>query len=76
MSFTKIAIAAAALIAFATSASADFRYTGSPKLGQFYVQDSALSARAELLPQMKSSDPQTQISKSIARKGGIGSRGI
>lgn len=74
MSFIKIAIAAGALVSFATAASADFRYTGSPKQGQFYVQDSMRNARAEVL----SNDANTQVAAPAVqvRKGGISARGI
>ncbi|MBI3701091.1 MAG: hypothetical protein HY242_11680 [Afipia sp.] len=71
MSFTKIAIVAGALVSFATAASADFRYTGSPKQGQFYVQNSMRDARAEVLPSDAKAAPTTQV-----RKGGISARGI
>ena len=75
MSFIKIAIAAGALVSFATAASADFRYNaGGPKQGQFYVQDSMRNARAEVL----SNDANTQVVAPTAqvRKGGISARGI
>lgn len=79
MSFVRITIVATgAVVAFATSASADFRYAGSPKFGQYYVSGSVMSARAELLPQarLNSSDTQVSTPKSYMRKGGISSRGI
>lgn len=74
MSITKIAIVASALVSFATAASADFRYTGSPKQGQYYVQDSMRNARAEVLP--KDANAQVAAPTTPARKGGISARGI
>jgi hypothetical protein len=63
------------LVAFSASASADVRYTGSPKFGQFIASPSPaaglanksdiLDARAQMLA------PQTRT-----YKGGIAARGI
>lgn len=75
MSHIRIAVAAGALVSFATAASADFRYNaGGPKQGQFYVQDSMSNARAEIL----SNDANAQVAAPAAqvRKGGISARGI
>lgn len=74
MSFAKIAIAVGALVSFATAASADFRYTGSPKQGQFYVQNSMRDARAEVLP--NDANAQVAAPAGPVRKGGISARGI
>lgn len=76
MSFIKVAIAAGALAAFVTSASADVRYAGSPKLGQSYVPDSSMSARAELLPRDGADTSDIHVPLAYMRKGGIGSRGF
>lgn len=76
MLVTRIAVASiSALISLANSASADFRYTGSPKLGQFYVDSSSMSARAELVPDNRVTAPVPALSASN-RKGGISARGI
>lgn len=76
--FRTTLLASGALIALANTASADFRYAGSPKFGQFYMPNSSMSARAELLPDNRSYsvDVQPPASKPYFRKGGIGSRGI
>ncbi len=75
MSFIKIAIAAGALVSFATAASADFRYNaGGPKQGQFYVQDAMRNARAEILP--GDANAQAAAPAAQVRKGGISTRGI
>jgi hypothetical protein len=79
MPFLKIAIAATAVLAaYATSASADVRYAGSPKLGSYYVNNSPMSARAQLLPpeSRASSGAPVATSKPYMRQGGINSRGI
>jgi hypothetical protein len=76
MPFIKIAIVATAVLAAgATSASADVRYTGSPKLGGYYVNSSPMSARAQLLPESRTSS-QITTPKPYMRQGGINSRGI
>lgn len=78
MPFIKIAIAATAVLAaYATSASADVRYAGSPKFGSYYVNNSPMSARAQLLPENRtSSEAPVATSKRYMRQGGINSRGI
>jgi hypothetical protein len=76
MLVTRIAIASiSALVSLATSASADFRYTGSPKLGQFYVDNSPMSARAEFVPENRVTAP-VPVPSAPTRKGGISARGI
>ena len=78
MPFVKIAIAATAVLAaHATSASADVRYAGSPKFGGYFVNNSPMSARAQLLPESRaSSGAPVATSKPYIRQGGINSRGI
>ena len=78
MPFVKIAIASTAVLAAcATSASADVRYTGSPKFGSYYVNNSPMSARAQLLPESRtSSEVPIATPKPYMRQGGINSRGI
>ncbi|EKS42268.1 hypothetical protein [Afipia broomeae] len=78
MPLVKIAIAAiAVLAAYATSASADVRYAGSPKFGGYYVSNSPMSARAQMLPESRaSSSVPVATSKPYMRQGGINSRGI
>lgn len=78
MPFIKIAIATTAILAAcATSASADVRYTGSPKFGSYYVSSSPMSARAQLLPENRTgSETPAAAPKPYMRQGGINSRGI
>jgi len=78
MPFIKITFATTVVLAAcATSASADFRYTGSPKLGSYYVNSSPMSARAQLLPESRTnSEALIATPKSYMRPGGINSRGI
>jgi len=78
MPFIRTAISAAiVLAAYATSASADVRYTGSPKFGSYYVYSSPMSARAQLLPESRTgSEAPLAPSQHYMRQGGINSRGI
>lgn len=73
MSSIKISLAVVgSLVAFVSSASAEIRYAGSPKFGQYAVSQAVeagksnpLDARAQLVA------PQYP-----AAKGGIGARGL
>jgi hypothetical protein len=68
------------LLAFATSASADVRYAGSPKFGQFIVTDASIGAASEFVASGRSNpfDARAQMpaSQASVHKGGIGGRGI
>lgn len=74
MNIAKIVIAVGALVSFATAASADVHYIGSPKFGQFYTQDSVRNARAEVL--QNDATVQATVPATPFRKGGISARGI
>ena len=72
MTFIKIAlVATGALVAISTTASADFRYTGSPKQGEYYIGTTRNDPRAT-----NPFDAQASINTVLTpvRKGGIGAR--
>ena len=71
----KIIAAVAGFLAVASSASADgFRYTGSPKLGQFYVYDQPQTDSRQARKSPLDAQAQMPEPTRFVRKGGIGSR--
>jgi len=68
----------AGLIAFATSASAEIRYAGSPKFGQFVVSPAPAHGHAMVSGSSKAFDANARMlaPQAVAPKGGIGARGI
>jgi len=81
MSSIRIGIAViGGLVAFSASASADVRYTGSPKFGQFIASQSPAAAPAISIARGPTTifDARAQLLAPLppVRKGGIGARGI
>ena len=68
------------LVAFTATASADVRYVGSPKFGQFIAMQSPSAARAGIIVPGQSNvfDAKDQMLGPLTRmyRGGIGARGI
>lgn len=68
------------LVAFSATASADVRYAGSPKFGQFIASPSPAADHAISIARgpMTSFDAKAQmlVPQIPMRKGGIGARGI
>ena len=68
------------LIAFSTSASAEIRYAGSPKFGQFITSQSAAAADAAVVVpnRSKAFDARAQMlgPQTHMYKGGIAARGL
>lgn len=81
MSSIRIGVAViGGLIAFSASASADVRYTGSPKFGQFIASQAPAAAGAEIFAPGQSNvfDAKAQLlaPRAPMYQGGIGARGI
>ena len=75
MSPTKTALAIiAGLIAFATSASAEVRYAGSPKFGQFVVAPPPARAKLPGTSTAFDANAQMRAPQANAAKGGIAGR--